>query len=59
SNPDVCAEVEAKVRAHYGLSADKVPAEKPEELKGNDTKAAKEQKASETKASKEQKTSKE
>lgn len=59
SNPDVCAEVEAKVRAHYGLSGDKVPAEKPEELKGNDTKAAKEQKASETKASKEQKTSKE
>ena len=59
SNPDVCAEVEAKVRAHYGLSADKVLAEKPEELKGNDTKAAKEQKASETKASKEQKTSKE
>ncbi|MDE5804573.1 MAG: recombinase RecA [Lachnospiraceae bacterium] len=59
SNPDVCAEVEGKVRAHYGLSADKVPAEKPEELKGNDTKAAKEQKALEAKASKEQKTSKE
>lgn len=54
SNPDVCAEVEEKVRAHYGLSMDKIPTEKPEELKGNDTKAAKE-----PKASKEQKTSKE
>ena len=59
SNPDVCAEVEGKVRAHYGLSADKVPAEKPEEVKSTDTKAAKEQKASDAKASKEQKTSKE
>lgn len=59
SNPDVCAEVEEKVRVHYGLNVDKVPAEKPEELKDNDTKAAKEQKALDAKASKEQKTSKE
>lgn len=59
SNPDVCAEVEEKVRAHYGLRADKIPAEKTEELKDSPAKAAKEPKTGEAKASKEQKTSKE
>ncbi len=59
SNLEVCAEVEEKVRLHYGLSADKVQTEKPEESKGNAAKAAKEQKTGEAKASKEQKVSKE
>lgn len=48
NNPEVCAEVEGKVRVHYGLGADKAEpaeAEKPAETKSGSTKT-KEQKAS-------------
>lgn len=55
SNPDVCAEVEGKVRAHYGLSTDKAQAEKPEEEKEGTAKAAKEPKTEAAKTAKEQK----
>lgn len=55
NNPDVCAEVEGKVRAHYGLSTDKVQAEKPEEEKESTAKAAKEPKTETAKTAKEQK----
>lgn len=55
NNPDVCAEVEGKVRAHYGLSTDKIQAEKPEEEKESTAKAAKEPKTETAKTAKEQK----
>lgn len=55
NNPDVCAEVEGKVRAHYGLSTDKVQAEKPEDEKESTAKAAKEPKTETAKTAKEQK----
>lgn len=55
NNPDVCAEVEGKVRAHYGLSTDKVQAEKPEEEKESTAKAAREPKTETAKTAKEQK----
>lgn len=55
NNPDVCAEVEGKVRAHYGLSTDKVQAEKPKEEKESTAKAAKEPKTETAKTAKEQK----
>ena len=43
SNPEVCAEVEGKVRAHYGLDAGKAKEEKTEEA-GNTPAKAKEKK---------------
>lgn len=43
SNPEVCAEVEGKVRAHYGLDAGKAKEEKTEEV-GNTPAKAKEKK---------------
>lgn len=46
TNPDVCAEVEGKVRAYYGLNEDKALEEKPEEQKDSAAKTAKEQKTS-------------
>lgn len=55
NNPDVCAEVEGKVRAHYGLSTDKVQAEKQEEEKESTAKAAREPKTETAKTAKEQK----
>ncbi len=49
NNPEVCAEVEGKVRAHYGLDAGKAKDEKTEEA-GSAPAKAKEKKAGEGKA---------
>ncbi len=49
NNPEVCAEVEGKVRAHYGLDAGKAKDEKTEEA-GSAPAKAKEKKAGDGKA---------